>query len=215
MSSESPGDKVSIFDQNPAGDVVPESPLHHCHPATAGGDANGGVRLGEKPFLGHLSLRGDAGDEDFRRAVAEALGTELPLEPLTVNRTDEVSAQWISPDEWLILVPGGREHPLELAMRQRLQGHYSIVNVSGGQTVITLSGPNARDVLMKSAPYDFHPRHFPVGKAVLTVFAKASANVRRIGEDEWELVIRRSFADYCWRWLNDASAEYGLAERAP
>ncbi|OUC50154.1 hypothetical protein B7939_13495, partial [Eggerthia catenaformis] len=28
--------------------------------------------------------------------------------------------------------------------------------------------------------------------------------------DTWELVVRRSFADYFWLWLQDASAEYGL-----
>ncbi|TNF08513.1 MAG: sarcosine oxidase subunit gamma, partial [Pseudomonadales bacterium] len=32
--------------------------------------------------------------------------------------------------------------------------------------------------------------------------------------DTWELVIRRSFADYFWLWLQDACAEYGLAVEA-
>nr|MBP6762232.1 sarcosine oxidase subunit gamma [Thauera sp.] len=26
----------------------------------------------------------------------------------------------------------------------------------------------------------------------------------------WELIIRRSFADYLYRWLLDASEEYGV-----
>ena len=34
--------------------------------------------------------------------------------------------------------------------------------------------------------------------------------IRHTGEDTWELVVRRSFADYFWLWLQDASAEYGL-----
>ncbi|MES2089026.1 MAG: sarcosine oxidase subunit gamma family protein, partial [Pseudomonadota bacterium] len=29
-----------------------------------------------------------------------------------------------------------------------------------------------------------------------------------------ELVIRRSFSDYWWLWLQDASAEYGLNVQA-
>jgi len=37
--------------------------------------------------------------------------------------------------------------------------------------------------------------------------------IRRTGEQQWELVIRRSFADYVWLWLQDACAEYGLVVR--
>jgi sarcosine oxidase subunit gamma len=68
-------------------------------------------------------------------------------------------------------------------------------------------------VLKKSIPLDVHPSQFPVGKVAGTVFAKSTALVRRSGEDSWELVIRRSFADYIWLWLQDASREYGLVIR--
>ncbi len=63
---------------------------------------------------------------------------------------------------------------------------------------------------MKTVVYDVHPSHFPVGKGVTTVFAKATVNLRRPSEECWELVIRRSFADYSYRWLLDAAAEYGV-----
>ncbi len=58
--------------------------------------------------------------------------------------------------------------------------------------------------------YDVHPSNFPVGKAVGSIFAKSQCVIRHTGEDTWELVVRRSFADYFWLWLQDASAEYGL-----
>ena len=38
--------------------------------------------------------------------------------------------------------------------------------------------------------------------------------IRRTGEEVWELLVRRSFADYIWLWLQDASAEYGMAIEA-
>ena len=43
-----------------------------------------------------------------------------------------------------------------------------------------------------------------------SIFAKSQCVIRHTGEDTWELVVRRSFADYFWLWLQDASAEYGL-----
>ncbi|PCB40388.1 sarcosine oxidase subunit gamma family protein, partial [Pseudomonas aeruginosa] len=86
----------------------------------------------------------------------------------------------------------------------------AVVNVSGGQTLLELSGANVRELLMKSTSYDVHPSNFPVGKAVGSIFAKSQCVIRHTGEDTWELVVRRSFADYFWLWLQDASAEYGL-----
>jgi sarcosine oxidase subunit gamma len=85
-----------------------------------------------------------------------------------------------------------------------------VINVSGGQTQIRLAGSAAADVLKKSVPYDVSDHHFPVGKVVSTALAKTQTTVRRINDTDWELTVRRSFADYAWRWLTDASREYGL-----
>ena len=38
--------------------------------------------------------------------------------------------------------------------------------------------------------------------------AKAGALIHQTGEDVYELYVLRSFADYLWRWLEDAAAEY-------
>ena len=104
---------------------------------------------------------------------------------------------------------------VEQKLRAALEGqHIQVVNVSGGQSLLELRGPNVRDVLMKSTSYDVHPNNFPVGKAVGTVFAKSQLVIRHTAEDTWELLIRRSFSDYWWLWLQDASAEYGLSVQA-
>lgn len=207
--------KVAVFDTRPEQAVRAESPLAITRLADkiANNTADqAGVTLCEKAFLGHLILRGGAIALD--EAVREVLGISLPAKPsaLLHDESGERSIQWLSPDEWLVIVPGGEEFELENRLREQMgDAHFAIVNVSGGQTVIELSGPHAREVLMKSVVYDVHPSHFPVGKGVTTVFAKATAIVRRPSEDSWELVVRRSFADYCARWLVDASEEYGLA----
>jgi sarcosine oxidase subunit gamma len=146
--------------------------------------------------------------------VHKALGLELPG-ALSVVADGETSLQWLAPDEWLLIVAGGSEFEVEGRLREALAGqHISVVNVSGGQTLLELSGDKVRELLMKSTSYDVHPNNFPVGKAVGTVFAKSQLLIRHVGESTWQLVIRRSFADYFWLWLQDASAEYGLAVEA-
>lgn len=204
---------VREFDTRPTGHPSAESPLAWSfHRQAPPREANAGVALREQAFLDHLVLRGGAIVLD--EAVREVLGLALPARPNTLALDDggERSIQWLSPDEWLVIVPAGEAFALERRLRQALgQAHFSIVNVGGGQTLVELSGPQAREVLMKSTTYDVHPQAFPVGKGVSVVFAKASVVLRRPREDVWELVVRRSFADYCFRWLLDAAEEFGVS----
>ena len=210
---------VNVYKQRPDAGYA-ESPLFHAgldelaRKAPLHKSSSAGVTLREKKLLGHLTLRGDASDSNFAGGVHQALGLELPV-ALTLVANGDTSLQWLGPDEWLLIVPGGSEFDVEQKLREALAGqHCQVVNVSGGQTLLELSGPKVRELLMKSSSYDVHPRNFPVGKAVGTVFAKSQLVIRHTGEDTWELVVRRSFADYIWLWLQDASAEYGLAIEA-
>ena len=206
---------VNVYKQRPDA-AHAESPLFHAglHELAGKGKSTAGVVLREKKLLGHLTLRGDGHDAAFAGAVHKITGLELPG-ALGLVVKGETSLQWLGPDEWLLIVPGGTEFAIEQKLREALVGqHYQAVNVSGGQTIVELSGPKVRELLMKSTSYDVHPRNFPVGKAVGTVFAKSQLVIRHTGEDSWELVVRRSFADYIWLWLQDASAEYGLAIEA-
>ena len=207
---------ANVYQQRPDSGAKAESSLHHANLAglIGKGRKNPGVTVREKKLLGHLTLRGDAKDPAFAEGVHKALGLELPV-ALSLVANAETSLQWMGPDEWLLIVPGGQEFAVEKALRAALAGlHISVVNVSGGQQLLELSGPNVRDVLMKSTSYDVHPDNFPVGKAVGTVFAKSQLVIRHTAEDTWELLIRRSFSDYWWLWLQDAAAEYGLSVEA-
>ncbi|WP_275287863.1 sarcosine oxidase subunit gamma [Halomonas elongata] len=206
-------DKIKTFDTRTTSRVPVESPLTYSYRrsgAPAPGKGSGAV-LRERPFLGHLVLRGGAIVLD--EALRAVLDISLPGEPqaLVVDASGERSVQWISPDEWLLIVPGGEEFELENRLRGALgDAHFAITNVGGGQTVIDLEGDAASELLMKSVVYDVHPHHFPVGKGVTTVFAKTSVILRRPTETRWELVVRRSFADYIYRWLLDAGEEYAI-----
>lgn len=211
---------ANVYRQRPTDAVKAEAPLFHADlpslvgKGAANGIANPGVILRDKKLLGHLTLRGDGRDQAFAGAVHRALGLELPGALMLVSNGD-TSLQWLGPDEWLLIVPSGEEFASEQRLREALAGqHVAIVNVSGGQSILELRGPKVRELLMKSTSYDVHPKNFPVGKAVGTVFAKSQLVIRRTAEDTWELLVRRSFSDYWWLWLQDAAAEYGLVVEA-
>ncbi|BBB26996.1 sarcosine oxidase subunit gamma [Amphritea japonica] len=208
--------KAAVMDQVPGPEIQGQSPLHHADLETLAkqGPKAGGVHLREHKLLGHLTLRCNPDNADQLAAVERVLGVGLPLQPLTSVEKGDYSIRWMSPDEWLILVPGLEAFEVESKFRDEMGGHYSLVNSSGGSTVLELSGDNVVELLKKCIPVDLHAAQFPVGKVVSTVFSKSTAIVRRTGEKRFELIIRRSFADYIWLWLQDASREFGLVIEA-
>ncbi len=209
-----PQPAYALMNQLPGQGPRAESPLYHADLATLAnkGPVEGGVHLQEQSLLGHLVLRGSLQNKSFVKGFAQVMGFKLPG-ALQSAEAGEVSVRWIAPDEWMLIVPGAEAFGIEKKLRQVMTGHVSIADVSGGQTVLVLAGKDAINVLKKSSAYDFHDSNFPVGKVVTTTFAKTQAVIRRIGPQKWELVVRRSFADYIWLWLQDACAEYGLIVR--
>lgn len=188
-----------------------ESPLHYMiDAAREHKPSNSGVVIQEEGLRGHLNLRGDPEDEIFRTCVAEELGLRLPVIPGTCVGNDQACVYWLGPNEWLVIVKAGVEAGLQRRLRQSLSGHFSIVDVSGGQTLLKLSGAAVENVLKKSCVYDFHPSRFAAGSCVQTTFAKATALVSKTADNSFELIIRRSFADYIFRWIVDAADEYGV-----
>ncbi|OUS39225.1 sarcosine oxidase subunit gamma ['Osedax' symbiont bacterium Rs2_46_30_T18] len=205
---------VNCMDQRPAQQrqIEGQSPLQHADLATlakAQLGQTGSIQLTELKLLGHIILRGNLDNPGFSAGVKLTLGLALPGTLQMVSDAD-ISIRWVSPDEWLVVVPGERSYEIEQALVNNLQGHCAVVNVSGGQTILRLEGEDVQKLLQKSVPLDVHPLSFPIGKVVTTVFAKTQAVISRTGDQQWELVIRRSFSDYVWLWLQDCSAEFKL-----
>ncbi|MDE0036589.1 MAG: sarcosine oxidase, gamma subunit family protein [Gammaproteobacteria bacterium] len=169
----------------------------------------GGVVCRECLDRAFVNVRADAGDPRLRHAVAQVAGVDLPHEPGTWNHADRSRAYWLGPDEWLLVVEGDDGLEVEGRLRDALDGRFSVADVTGAQVQLELSGHDVGKVLQKSSPYDFHPRNFPPGRCAQTVFAKATALVAAREDGAFDIVFRRSFADYLMQWLADAAAEYG------
>lgn len=191
--------------------VRAETPLHHADLATIAeqGPQEGNITIQELALLDHLVLRGDADDAVLTAGIQSVMGVALPGNLQSVENAGQV-IRWISPDEWLITTQPGTGFALEQQLRDAIETHFAVVNVSGGQTVLTVEGVDAEEMLKKCTPYDIHASNMPEGKVVTSLFGKAQAVIRRTGKQQFELVIRRSFADYSWLWLQDACKEFGF-----
>ena len=196
---------------DPAGRI---SPLDYFMRTTgvAAPGRSAGVVISERPFLGHLNLRGDSSDGAFADGVERALGLSLPVEPNTVSNGDGKQALWLGPDEWLIVTPPDEQDAVADALVEALSGVFSsVTDITGGQTLITLSGEHSRDVLAKGCALDLHPRAFGEGQCAQTLVAGVGATLLWAGpEPSFDLIVRRSFAEYLALWLHDAALEHGI-----
>lgn len=187
-------------------------------PAANASDA-AGVIFCERAFLGHINLRGDPASPVFLGAVKRALGCALPLEANSFVDADDVRACWLGPNEWLVMCDGAKERARADELRRVLQGQFAAVTeIGSGQTVIGVSGARARDVIAKGCPLDLHPRVFGPCRCAQTYLGRAGTMILQSSSmPSFELVVRRSYADYLWGWLTDAASEYRYAvvEAAP
>jgi sarcosine oxidase subunit gamma len=177
----------------------------------AASPADAGVTLRERPFLGCVNLRGNPEDARFVDAVQGVLGVAPPTEPNTVAENGDITVFWLAPTEWFVRTGAGGERDLITRLEEALSGQHVATNdVTGNFTTVELSGPHARDVLEKGCTLDLHPRAFASGQCAQTLLSHAGILIRPLEDGQaFELVVRRSFADYTFVWLEDAALEYG------
>ncbi len=193
-----------------------ESPLagFHSH-QTSADTGTPGVILTERSFLGYVNLRGDAGDTIFLAAVEGTLGTALPLDPNTKAEGEDLIVCWMGPDEWLIILRPGEQAQCVAALRQALgERHASAVDTTGGYTLVNIAGARRRELLAKGCTLDLHPRSFSSGQCAQTNLGKAGVLLIPRGDASdarsFDVIVRRSFADYLGIWLEHSGREYGL-----
>jgi sarcosine oxidase subunit gamma len=175
----------------------------------------GGVRLQERAFLGHVNLRCDPQDAVLTAALERVLECSLPRTPNTFHAASPASkVLWLGPDEWLLITPEGREDAMARALRRAAaDGFASVIELGSGQTVIELRGERAREVIAKGCPLDLHPRVFGPGRCAQSRLARTLVTIAQAdASPTFELIVRRSFADYLWQWLHDA-CQYPVTPR--
>lgn len=170
----------------------------------------GAPRIEEKPFQGFINLRGRSGNTGFQAATLKVLGCEPPSVPNTVIDPGDYRIYWLGPDEWLIMTPAGQQDELKASLHKALTGVFSsVVDNSSGLTTVHITGDNAAALLATDCPLDLHAREFKAGQCAQTRLAKATMTLSPLPDEAgFEVIIRRSFADYLLAWLQDAAVAF-------
>jgi sarcosine oxidase, subunit gamma len=184
-----------------AGDVIAR---HAGSPGAMAAAVRFSVR--ENAFVDLVNVRGDERDTSFMHAIETIVGCRAPTQPNTVSQGPSYDMIWLGPDEWLVRSHKRVGPSLSAALAGALDvASASAVDVGSGFSVLTLRGTLVREVLARGCPLDLHPREFRTGQCAQSHFFKAGITLVMVADDVFDVIVRRSFADYFVRMLADAA----------
>jgi sarcosine oxidase subunit gamma len=141
--------------------------------------------------------------------VCQAYDVDLP-DASRIAQGADVSFVGYGPGQWLAVSEKLKGVALAQDLSAHLKGLASISDQSGGRTVLTVSGPRARDVLAKGLPIDLDPRAFPLGSAATSAISHMGVQLWQVDDTRsYDVAIFRSLSGSFWRWFTASAAEYG------
>lgn len=151
-----------------------------------------------------------SGTTKLAEVVHERFGIALPTIPRRVDGA-ELSLIWSGPEQWLAMRAASPKGGIEPLLRTALAPHASVADQSHSRIIVRLSGRHVRDALAKGCPIDLHPAVFSPGCTAMTQIAHIGVQIWQLDSaPTYEIAAHRSFAVSLWRWIELATAEYGL-----
>ena len=174
-----------------------------ANPVAPWGNASfdGFAKVREIGPLGMITLRAKRDVPGLAQAFT-ALGLTLP-EPRRIAINGEKAAGWMSPDEYLLILPYAEVTAALASLAQSLAGqHHLAANVSDARAVFRIEGPKAEQVLKKIAPVDID--RLAPGELRRSRAAQVAAAFWADGEG-YTLVCFRSVAGYVMGLLSHSA----------
>ena len=155
--------------------------------------------------MNKLNLRGKS--RDFFTKVGKILSIVLPAESNTSATIKNISALWLSPDEWMVY---GKDidKDLNLSLESEISklNLGSVTDVSDQWVLINLSGKNVFEVLSKGSPFDFNKFKNTKNVVVQTLLNHVDVILHHNDTNNVDLFVRKSFSEHLWLWINDSSS---------
>ena len=135
--------------------------------------------------------------------LGEATGRDAPG-PGGIVATDGGQVARIAPLVWWIIgaAPAAAKAVADLPPEEG-----TVVDLTDNRTRFVISGPLARDMMMRLAPLDFRDRAFPVGHIAATAAHHMSVQIAR-REDAWDVYVTSTFADALEEVLAETAAQW-------
>ena len=112
----------------------------------------------------------------------------------------------LGPDEWLLCGPEAEGNAIADAIEAILRDlAHALIDVSHAHVALSVSGPQAAEVINSGCPLDLSSGAFPPGAATRTLLGNAEIVLSRwVGQAGFEVECGRSFAAYVRDFLEAA-----------
>ncbi|MDK1378490.1 MULTISPECIES: sarcosine oxidase subunit gamma family protein [unclassified Sinorhizobium] len=157
------------------------------------------------PGANHLAI----GHRQAMAMVLATAGEEDAVERLLSSVT-EFAVRFSAPGEWLVISENDTPEGLQRCLDALCSGRAHILDQSEARVLFRLSGPSTRRILAKGIGLDLHPIAFAAGASANALCGHIAVNLVRTGEDVFELLAPRSFAESLFDDLMTMGREYDL-----
>jgi heterotetrameric sarcosine oxidase gamma subunit len=134
------------------------------------------------------------------RAVASVLSSD-----------EDISVRFSAPGEWMVVSGVQTPDLLHQALSALLGETAYCIDQSHGRMLLRLSGPNARAILAKGVGIDLHASAFAIGQSTNVLCGHISINLSLVGENQFEIIVMRSFAESLLHDLRQMGREFDLS----
>lgn len=126
----------------------------------------------------------------------------------------DVTVTRLSETAYLVVTPAATRLADQTWMQRNLGDFNAVItDVTAGEGVLAVMGPNSRALLQKVSPNDFSNDHNPFGTAQDIEIGMALARVHRVsyvGELGWEVYVSADMAGHVFEVLHAAGQDMGL-----
>ena len=158
-----------------------------------------------------LNLRGKS--RDFLTKIGKNINMILPIEANTSSSSNNYTAIWLSPDEWMIVSNNtinkeNNDYEIEKLLFNKISKTNlgSVVDVTDQLVTINLSGEKIFDLLSTGCPFDFNDFKSKKGASAQTLLTQIDVIIHHNEINSVNLFVRRSFSEHLMSWINDSAS---------
>ena len=162
-----------------------------------------------KPIM-KLIIRGKK--REFISAL-KSLNIILPTEANTSSQSDKLTILWLSPDEWMIfsnepIDENTNNYETEKLLNESITklNLGDLVDVTDQFVMINLKGNKIYELFQTGSPFDFNDFQNKKGAVTQTILKKIDIIVHNQDKNSVNLLVRRSFSQHLFSWMNDAAS---------
>lgn len=174
---------------------------------TLGSQSTGGVNV--KASTGHgvvqvFAVKGKTA------AVERALG--IKETPGQATAKSDYTAIPLSPGEWMLVSSKPDSKGFAQAIGNKLKNNGYVSEQSDARVIFSLSGPKARDLMIKGCRLDLHPSVTGKGWCAQTQMAQVGVVVHQTSDEPgYDLLVYSGFAQHFAEWLLHTGLQLGIS----